>query len=209
MGFKQILALLFLISLIGTASASQPSPGENLTSWSTISGSPVTHKAVIDFPPRGSEGTFPADHNLVFTTRLENPLWTYSLILDGVRNPNNTVTTEQLTLSGFELNYPSTVQQSVVVIVNGTAPEVSRVTMTSIMDTSERDDTGKIIPNTSRSDSQIPIYPRVTTTPAPGPTTIPTTQKGSPATFVILCGIAAACGIVHVIGKRPSANSRE
>jgi len=205
MKFKQILGLLFLISIIGTASAFQPSYGENLTSMVTTSGSPVTHKAVIDFPPRGSDGTFPADHNLVFTTRLENPLWTYALILDGVRNPNQTVTTEQLTLSGFELNYPSTVQQSVVVIVNGTAPEVSRVTMTSIMAIRETDGSGNIIPNSSRSDSQIPINPRVTTTPAP----VPTTQKGSPATIIILCGIVGACGIVHGIGKRQSTNSRE
>ncbi|MDD1685486.1 hypothetical protein [Methanoregula sp.] len=209
MRFKQFLVLLFLISLIGTASAFQPSSGALPTSENITSGSPVTYKAVIDFPPRGSEGTFPADHNLVFTTRLENPLWTYALILDGFRNPDKTVTAEQLTLSGFELNYPANVQQSVVVIVNGTAPEVSRVTMTSIMDTSERDDAGKIIPNTSRSDSQIPIYPRVTTTPAPVPTTIPTTQKGSPAPIVIFCGIASACGIVHIIGKRQSASSRE
>ena len=159
----------------------------------------MTYKAVIDFPPRGSEGTFPSDHNLVITTRLENPQWTYSLILDGVRNPDKTVMTEQLTLSGFELNYPADVQQSVVVIVNGTAPDVSRVTMTSIMDISERDDSGKIIPNTSRSDSQIPINPLVTATPVP----VPTTQKGNPALFLVLCGIAGACGVVHVIGKRP------
>ena len=104
MRFKQILALLFLISLIGTASAFQPSSEETPTSGNISSGSPVAYKAVIEFPPRGAEGTFPADHNLVITTRLENPVWTYSLILDGVRNPNNTVTTEQLTLSGFELN---------------------------------------------------------------------------------------------------------
>ncbi len=202
MRFKQILALLFLISLIGTASAFQPAVGETPTSGNITSGSLVTHKAIIDFPPRGAEGTFPADHNLVITTRLENPIWTYSLILDGVKNPNQTVTTEQLTLSGFELNYPSNVQQSVVVILNGTAPEVSRVTMTSIMDIRETDSSGNIIPNASRSDSQIPIYPRVTTTPTPVPTTIPTTQKGSPAPIVILCGIAAACGIVHLIRKR-------
>ena len=205
MRFKQILALLFLISLVASASAFQSSSDETPNSGNLTSGSPVTFKAVIDFPPRGAEGTFPTDHNLVITTRLENPVWTYSLILDGFRNPDKTVTTEQLTLSGFELNYPSTVQQSVVVIVNGTAPEVSRVTMTSIMDKSERDDAGTIIPNTSRSDSQLPIYPRVTTTPAP----VPTTQKGSPAIIVILCGIAAACGIVHVIGKRQSARYKE
>lgn len=209
MRFKQLLALFFLILLIGTASAFQPALGETPTSGNITSGSPVTFKAVIDFPPRGSEGTFPADHNLVFTTRLENPLWTYSLILDGVKNPNKTVTTEQLTLSGFELNYPANVQQSVVVIVNGTAPEVRRVTMTSMMDKSERDDAGTIIPNTSRSDSQLPIHPRVTTTPVPVPTTIPTTQKGSLAPIVIFFGIAAACGIVHVIGKRPSARYKE
>lgn len=157
----------------------------------------VTYKAVIDFPPRGSEGTFPADHNLVITTRLENPLWTYALILDGVRNPDKTVSTEQLTLSGFELNYPSNVQQSVVVIVNGTAPEVSRVTMTSIMDKSERDDAGMII-----------RIPRVRTARSPSipgddnPSTGPRQHRRAALQQLSSSRIAAACGIVHLIGKR-------
>jgi len=199
MRFNLLLGSLLILLIISTASALQPSSEEPLVADHTISGSPVTVKYIIEFPPRGSEGTFPADHNLVITTRLENPQWTYSLILDGVKNPNNTVTTEQLTLSGFELNYPADVRQTVVVFLNGTAPEVSEETMTSVVDIRETDQSGNIIPTASRSDSQIPIYPRVTTTP----TTIPTTQKGSPAPVVILCGIAGACGVVHLIGKRP------
>jgi len=204
MKFKIFPGIFFLLSIIASVSAVQPS-SEEVLGGNITSGLPVTVKRVIDFPPSGSAGTFPSDHNLVITTRLENPTWTYSLVLDGVQNPGKTVTTEQLTLSGFELNYPSDVKQSVVIILNGTAPGVSRATMTSVMYIYETDGSGQMAPNTSRSDSQLPIHPRVTTTP----TTVPTTQKGGLVPFPVLCALAGACGIVALAGKSPSAGYRE
>jgi hypothetical protein len=180
--FNLLPASILVLFLIGTAAAFQPSPGETPAADHTISGSPKTVKYLIEFPPRGADGTFPQDHNLVITTRLENPHWSWSLILDGVKNPNKTVTTEQLTLNGSELNHPGSVQQTVVVFLDGTAPEVSRVTMTSVIDIRETDTAGTIIPNASRSDSQIPIYPRVTTPQAP----VPTTSSKNPAVGSVL-----------------------
>lgn len=200
-----LLGIILVLSIIGTASAFQTSEGETMTSGEIYSGDPVTARSLIDFPLLGAAGTFPADHDLVITTRLEKPQWTYYLILDGVRNPAKTVNAEKLTLSGFELNFPATVKQSVVVIVNGTAPEVSRVTMTSVMDIHQTDSSGQIAPNTSRSDSQLPIHPRVTTTPAPAPTT----QKGSPALFFVLSAIVGACGVAHRVATGRSAVIRE
>ena len=183
MKINLLLFFLILLSITGTTSAYQLSQGESPASARVVSGQQVTHKAVIDFPPRGSAGTFPQDHHLVISTRLENPQWTWSLVLDGMRSPNKTVTTEHLILNGSELNHPADVSQSLVVIVTGTAPDVSRITMTSIMDISETDSSGTIDPNASRSDSQIPVHPRGEATPAgegipvtPAPAQVPALQ---------------------------------
>jgi len=203
----RLLGAILVLSLIGTASAFQPTVGDVLNSGDIHSGDPVTMKRVIDFPPHGSEGTFPAYHDLEITTRLENCQWTYSLILEGIENPEKTVTAEKLVISGFELSYPANVKQSVVIRLNGTAPEVSRVTMTNVMNIHEIDSTGQIAPNTSRSESQLPIHPRVTTTTTPVPA--PTTQKGSPVLAFALAAIAGACGIAHLAAARRSAVRRE
>jgi hypothetical protein len=201
MRLNLLLVFIVILFFFGTTSAFQTSAGETLAYGEIHTGDPVTAKSVIDFPPRGAVGTFPADHDLLITTRLENPQWTYYLILDGVKNPEKTVTTEHLTLSGFELNYPADVRQSVVVIVNGTAPDVSRITMTSVMDIREIDSSGQAAENSSRSDSQLPIHPRMTTTPSP----VPTPQKSSPALLVVLLGITGACGVLRRVRKRHSA----
>lgn len=207
-----LLGAILVLFIIGTASTLQPASGNASTSGEIHSGDPVNMKRIIEFPSQGSEGTFPSGHDLEITTRLENPQWTYSLILEGIENPKKTVTAEKLVISGFELSYPATVKESVIVTLNGTAPEVSRVTMTSVMEIHEIDSSGQIAPNTSRSDSQLPIHPRVTATTAPVPATpipAPTTQKGSPALIIVLSAIAGVCGVAHLLAARRPAAGRE
>lgn len=167
MRLNRVLCSLFLLFLIGITSASLPASEGGDPAVKHTSGSPVAVKYIIEFPPRGAGGTFPADHNLVISTRLGNPHWSWSIVLDGVKQPNKTVTTEQLTLNGSELNHPSSVQQMVVVFLDGIAPEVSRETMTRVIDIRETDRSGNIIPNASHSASALPISPRVTTSPGP------------------------------------------
>ena len=50
--------------------------------------------------------TFPVGSDLVMTTDLANPKWTYTIVLDTVENPRNPVGGQTLDLSGFELSYP-------------------------------------------------------------------------------------------------------
>jgi len=67
--------------------------------------------------------TFPSDESISLKTELENPVWTYSIILDGVENPRPAVSKKQLDLSGWELSYEN-VDESVKVNLKGMAPKV-------------------------------------------------------------------------------------
>lgn len=67
--------------------------------------------------------TFPSDESISLKTELENPVWTYSIILDGVENPRPSVSKKQLDLSGWELSYEN-VDESVKVNLKGMAPKV-------------------------------------------------------------------------------------
>ena len=55
--------------------------------------------------PASSGSTFPVGSDLVMTTALTNPKWTYTIVLNTVENPRNPVTDQTLDLSGFELSY--------------------------------------------------------------------------------------------------------
>jgi len=69
--------------------------------------------------------SFPSDESIVLNTELENPVWTYSIILDGVENPRPAVSKKQLDLSGWELSYEN-VDESVKVNLKGMTPKVDK-----------------------------------------------------------------------------------
>jgi len=82
----------------------------------------VTADMQISFISVGGE-TFPSDESISLITDLANPVWTYSIILDGVENPRPPVSKKQLDLSGWELSYEN-VEESVKVNLKGMAPKV-------------------------------------------------------------------------------------
>ncbi|MDX8549949.1 hypothetical protein KHC33_06190 [Methanospirillum sp. J.3.6.1-F.2.7.3] len=82
----------------------------------------VTADLQMSFISVGGE-TFPSDESISLKTELENPVWTYSIILDGVENPRPAVSKKQLDLSGWELSYEN-VDESVKVNLKGMAPKV-------------------------------------------------------------------------------------
>ena len=85
----------------------------------------VEISGLLDFPAT-SGGTFPSANNLVLTTDLKNPTWTYTLILDGVENPRNPIGGQMLNLSGFKISYPLTVKESIRFTLEGNAPTVDQ-----------------------------------------------------------------------------------
>ncbi len=84
----------------------------------------VTADFQIDFTSVAGE-TFPSDENILLSTQLENPLWTYSIILDGVENTRPASSKNQLTLTGWELSYKDQEEQ-VKVSLKGNAPKTDK-----------------------------------------------------------------------------------
>jgi len=75
---------------------------------------------IVNFPSSG----FDIDHNLQMDTELDDAVWTYSIVLDGIENPQPPDTGPNVKISGFILSYPSGHDISLKVRVEGTAPVV-------------------------------------------------------------------------------------
>ncbi len=78
----------------------------------------------IDFTAVGGE-TIPMDENILLTTDLDNPVWSYSIVLDGVENARPSSSKKSLELTGWELSYKD-VEESVKVALKGTAPKTDK-----------------------------------------------------------------------------------
>lgn len=143
-------------------------PGGPITS-----GTPVTVTSTIDFVLTGTETTFPMDHDLVFSTTLDNPQWSYTLVLDGVENKRPAMPGTVLDLSGFELSYPGSVnEERVVVTLQGTAPAVREGRTKKVIQISVVDNAGNVVPN-STVKRELTVMPLPGTTPYETPTTAP------------------------------------
>ena len=92
-------------------------------------------------------------------TDLANPKWTYTVVLNTVENPRNPVTDQTLDLSGFELSYASTVDESLSVTLEGTAPTVTSTTNQTILDVHEVDSNGDTITSSEVTYSVLVINP--------------------------------------------------
>lgn len=105
-----------------------------------IQGTPVNISFSISFPVSSGE-TFPSGGELQMSTDLEKPQWTWTLITDGVRHPQPPAGGRLLALSGFELAYPSSVQESLTITLTGMAPEVERTRNKTLIKIRTIDDT--------------------------------------------------------------------
>ncbi len=83
----------------------------------------VTADFQIDFISTAGE-TFPSDENILLSTQLDNPIWNYVIVLDGVENPRPASSKSQLSLTGWELSYKDKEEQ-VKVTLKGSAPKVN------------------------------------------------------------------------------------
>lgn len=140
------------------------------------SSAPVTMMSVIDFVLTGSETTFPSDHDLVFSTELDDPQWTCTLVLDGIGNERPRMSGAVLDLSGFELSYPSKVnEERVRVTLEGIAPSVREGRTKKVVQISVVDSDGNVVPNSTVT-RDITVLPRLGSTldqPTLTPTTAP------------------------------------
>jgi hypothetical protein len=65
---------------------------------------------------------FPSYDDLQFITELDDPAWTYSLVVNGVKNTRPVTGGRTLTINGFELGYRDKDDVTVQVVLQGTIP---------------------------------------------------------------------------------------
>jgi hypothetical protein len=96
-------------------------------------GTPVTLTYTVN-----TLGVFPSDHDLQFSTDLDNPEWDYTVIVNGVENVRPSVYGHYLTLSGFELSYKSSDIISIRVILKGKTSSIPCPLLVKIQEIDDR-----------------------------------------------------------------------
>lgn len=88
--------------------------------------------------------TFPNDWNIVLSTQLENPIWYYAIVLDGIDNEKTSFRKNRLTLTGWLLSYNDREEQ-VKVILRGDSPIVSTPKLIEVVNIKITSGSGKVI----------------------------------------------------------------
>jgi hypothetical protein len=108
-----------------------------------IPGTPVTVSYKIE-----NSGVFPSGDDLQFFTELDDPKWTYTIIVNGVENVRPVMGSRTLTIVGFELSYKANDQVAVRATLEGKAPSVTETTDKTIIRIQEMDTSGRSIDST-------------------------------------------------------------
>jgi hypothetical protein len=141
---KWIIIAVFLIFCIHAVSAFGVETITVDPSGSLTPGTPVIVTFKVDMSASGTE-TFPSTDELDMVTDLDTPTWTYSLVLDGVDTPQPSAGGRVLAVTGWILAYPSSVDESMKVTVQGTAPTVEQTTNKTMIKIQEVDSHNNII----------------------------------------------------------------
>jgi len=138
-----IILTAILLFCISAASAFSVSSVSIDPSGSLIPGTPVTASLKVE-----NSGVFPSGDDLQFYTDLENPKWTYTIIVNGIENPRPVMGGRTLTIVGFELAYKTSDDVAVRVTLEGKAPAVTETTDKNIIRIQEMDAQGRPITST-------------------------------------------------------------
>jgi hypothetical protein len=101
---------------------------------------PVTALFKIDVP-----GVFPSDGDLQLFTDLDQPKWTYSIIVNGIENSRPVSGGRILSINGVELNHRDSDVVSVRVTLEGIAPPVTQTSTKTIIRITQYNSNGKPI----------------------------------------------------------------
>jgi hypothetical protein len=107
-------------------------------SGSLTPGTPVIVSFRVDLSGAGDE-TFTSGNELQMSTDLDSAKWTYSLVLDGVDNVQPSNSGRVLSVSGWVLSYPSSVEEALKVTLEGVTPTVSQTTNKTMIKIAEYD----------------------------------------------------------------------
>lgn len=113
-------------------------PGGDLEAGKTN----VTADFQIDFVSIGGE-TFQSDEDIMLSTQLENPIWNYAIVLDGVENPRPASSKSQLQITGWELSYKD-VEEHLKVSLKGSAPKTDKSKQIEVVGVSVTSPNGRV-----------------------------------------------------------------
>ena len=109
--------LLFLVQSVAAFSVGSVSisPSGNLYPGNSVNVSSTVYAAT---------GTsFPSYDDLQFVTELDDSQWTYTVLVNGVKNTRPVVRGRTLTINGFELGYEDKDEVVVQTVLQGTIPD--------------------------------------------------------------------------------------
>jgi hypothetical protein len=135
-------------------------------------GTPVTIRAVIDFPAGGTR-TFPNGSELQMSTDLASPYWVPVLVLDGRDTHMDIKAGEELVLPGLYLSYPPSQSVQVVMTVTGNIPAYPSPQQ-NLLKIEEVDADKNVV---STAHIAMPEAPLMSLFSPTTPTKIPTTKK--------------------------------
>ena len=126
-----LLAVFLSMSLILTASAACPETKlKVLPSEVTIEnpgaltpGTAFVMSVRVDFPEKENT-TYSETSQLELTSGLDNPLWTWNIVRNGVKKDETEERKSRVILSGDVLSWPANVTESLEIHLYGTAPSV-------------------------------------------------------------------------------------
>jgi hypothetical protein len=134
---KWTVLILFLIVCIQAVSAMSVETVTVDPSGSLTPGTPVTVQFKID------ASGFPSGGEIRLFTDVDNPKWTYTIIVNGIENIRPVEGGRTLAISGFELSYKTSDDVSVRTTLEGVAPPVTQTANKTIVRITEYDANGK------------------------------------------------------------------
>jgi hypothetical protein len=150
-GKAVLLAVVLIMSLVLTVSAACPETKlevlpsavtiENAGSMALTPGMPFVMSVRVDFPKKENT-TYPETSQLELTSGLDNALWTWNIVRNGVKKDETEERKSRVIISGDVLSWPANVTESLDIHLFGTAPTVmepKRLTILRILDVAGTD----------------------------------------------------------------------
>ena len=136
---KWTVLLLVLIVCMQTVSAISVSSVTIDPSGSLTPATPVTTQFKIE------TGSFPSGGEVRLFTELDKPVWTYTVIVNGIENLRPVMGGRTLSINGFELAYKPSDEVSVRVTLEGEAPAVTQTSNKTVIRITEYDASGRAV----------------------------------------------------------------
>ena len=123
--------------------------------------------------------SFPSNNKLQLFTELDNPAWTYNLVVNSITNVRPVNTANTWYISGFELSYKPTDSVSVRIGLDGTTPATSTQVSKKIISIQETDSSNNFIISSKLLIERLVGTPTPTPTPSVGSLIISSVPSGA------------------------------